>query len=200
MRAKYIAFDCETTGLDLEKAELLSVYFRFLTKKFETVGELELFCKPEGQYYQVDPGGMAINKIDLVKHHQRAISYTEAGYQLKETIRSFLDEEEIIELLTKGILPERLEPIGHFYTFDEAFCKRKLLPEWDSYVLRSGLDTKSISNFMKFTGQIPPHVSTSLPILANYFNIPNQGAHDAKFDTNMTIEVLKCLKNLTLSL
>ena len=201
MKAKYIAFDCETTGIDLSQAELLTGYFLFLDAELNPVHDLELFCKPnEGLYYKVNPEAMKVNKIDLISHNEKAISYESARNRLKNLILSLLSEQAIKAILAEKEveLSEKLIPIGHFFTFDVAFLKKFLMPDWDSFIDRKGLDTASIAMFLKSTGQLPANLSTSLIKLAEHYGIPHKGAHDAKFDTVMTVEVLKGLRKTSM--
>jgi DNA polymerase III alpha subunit (gram-positive type) len=127
-----------------------------------------------------DPSALAVNKIDLIKHNKEAVSYSE-GIQ------------EIKEFFAWNIGKEKLTPIGQNFSFDEEYIFEKMPSlDWRKYVSHDGFDTKHIAKFLIKTGKLKTEKnSTSLGPIAKAFDINYEGAHDAKRDVEITIEVLK---------
>lgn len=183
MSVRYLALDCETGGIGPE-VSLLTIYLAVLNEKFDLVWELDLAIKPEKDIYHVTAEALAINKIDLTKHRDIAISASEAGRQIREMIIRYSDEGKT-----------KLVPVGHNVAFDLEKMYQVLLnkKEAEKYISYRKLDTGSIGAFLKVTGHIPTNVSGSLTSYVEHFDIPLKVAHDAKNDTLMTIEVLKAM-------
>lgn len=78
---KYLVLDTETGGIGPE-VSLLSAYFRVLDENLNLLDELELFLKPNDGLYKVTAEALGINKIDLVEHEKKAITYREGGTKL----------------------------------------------------------------------------------------------------------------------
>jgi len=183
---KYIAFDCETGGLDTGVNSLLTVYFVIFDKNFRVLGELDLKIKPDkGNHYVVDAGALAINKIDLVKHDAVATTLSQA----KSDLYNFLQTHN-----TDGKI--KLIPVGHNIYFDEECVIANLISRanWHKFVSYRRLDTGVILQFLKLAGLLPVNISGSLASIVEFFNIPKGGdLHDAKTDTVATVKVLRAL-------
>jgi oligoribonuclease (3'-5' exoribonuclease) len=177
--------DVEAGGIGLDKS-LLTVYFEVLDENLETLGELDLAIRHD--VYHVTAIGMAINKIDLVAHHQTAIPQSEAGKVLLTFLQKFSDNGKI-----------KLIPVGHGVSFDLTFIWEHLLGRktFEAYTSYRKLDTAVIAQFLKLQGKLPEYISGSLKSLVEYYNpdmpfVKSDNAfHTAKFDTQMTIEVLR---------
>lgn len=185
---KFIALDCETTGLDPYNSNLLVAYFAILDENMTVIDELELRLKPEDKIYQVTAEALAVNGIDLVEHDKIATTKVNAGKDFREFI---------IRNSKYGI--EKLIPVGHNVTFDLEYIGVHLLnkKEFQQFISYRILDTGVITQFFKHCGKIPFEVGGSLTSLVKHFGLTfTTKAHDAKSDTLATIEVYKKLKEL----
>jgi len=180
---KILAFDCETGGLEPEDASLLSVYFQVLDDNLEPIDDLELFVKPDDGVYLINEGALRVNKIDLITHSAKAITYKEAGKQLKEF------------LAKHGSLREKLIPFGHNVPFDIKFVLNYLVGKayWNKYVSYHMLDTVTAAVLFKLAKKLKSNQKLSLVPLAENFGIDSSNAHDAKADIGMTVNVLKSM-------
>jgi oligoribonuclease (3'-5' exoribonuclease) len=185
---KYIAFDCETGGLETGISSLLSVYFVVFDRDFKVLGELDLKIKPDkGDHYQVTAEALGINKIDLVKHDADPSTLTLT--QAKSALYTFLQSHN----------PEgktKLIPVGHNIYFDQACVLAHLISRgtWHKFCSYRLLDTGVILQFLKLTGHVPHTVSGSLTSIIEFFNIPVNGEmHEAKTDTVATVKALRAL-------
>lgn len=185
---KFIAFDNETGGIAPETS-LLTVYFAILDDQLNLIDELELYLKPNGgEPYVVEAGGLEVNKINLIEHDKKAITYSEGGQLL-------------VKLLKKhAVGKDRLTPLGHNVPFDiDGICNNLLgRKTWNQYVSYKIQDTQQCASFLQRKGYFPPDMSMSLTSLASHFNISVIGgqAHESKYDTLVTIEVYKALLKL----
>lgn len=199
---KYLVLDTETGGIGPE-VSLLSAYFRVLDENLNLLNELELFVKPNDGLYKVTAEAMAINKINLIEHEKKAITYREAGTKLFDFIRENSEIKNIFVPMGESptspkAIPapstiDKLEPLGHNVAFDIIKVKDNLISEgsWLKFVSYRLLDTGVIGNYLKKTGKIPKEISGSLGSYCDYFKVDKTKAHDAKGDVIMTIEVFK---------
>ncbi len=179
----YIALDCETGGIGLDKS-LLTFYFQILNKDFKPVDELYLFLKPNDGIYRITCESMIINKIDLVEHDKIAITYKQAGSQLYNFLK--------INYAGKD---NRYIPVGHGMSGDLQQIWDKLISRdtWETFVSYRRLDTSVVCQFLRTCGIFPDTISGSLESLIDYFKLPKGSLHDAKYDTLQTVEILKRL-------
>ena len=82
IKAKYIACDTETGGLDCNENSLLSFYASFLNENLEQVDELDLLLIPDNGIMRINAEALAYNKMDLQAHIKKAIKYNEAKNKL----------------------------------------------------------------------------------------------------------------------
>ncbi len=183
----YLAFDAETTGLNPQENDILSIHFKFLNDKLETIDEKTIKIK-SNCYKNVSPYALNVNKIDLVKH-----SFSESSVNLK-------DAKEILILFLGRCLLEsrwRLIPVGHNVVFDIAFIKTSLLTEneYFKFFTPTTIDTLVIAQFFKSIGKIPEKQSLSLKNLCEYYSLnEKQNFHDCVYDTDMTVKLFKRFK------
>ncbi len=181
---RFLAFDCETGGLEPDRS-LLTAYFIAYDENFNTLGDLDLKIKPDNdEPYIVDAGGLGVNKIDLVEHDKIAIPMKEAKRQLYDFLSAHKPEG-------KG----KLIPVGQNINFDIGYLQQHVLSKkvWDNFVSYHPIDTAGIATVMKLLGLIPRSEKTRLTNLADIFNIPFTNAHDAKADTIVTVKVLRAM-------
>lgn len=178
-----IAFDNETGGI-AEETSLLTTYFAVLDEQYKLIDELELYLKPnDGKPYVVEPGGLAVNKINLIQHDEDAITLSEGG-------------QKLFKLLKHHGINDKLTPLGHNVPFDIGGINRHLLGQktWNQFVSYKIQDTQVIASYLQRKGKFPVDMSMSLGSLANYFNVQVAGnPHESRYDTLVTIEVYKNL-------
>lgn len=183
---KYIAFDCETGGLEAGVHSLLTVYFVVFDRNFRVLGDLDLKIKPDkGQNYVVSAEAMGVNKINLVDHDKVAIPLSQAKSDLYNFLQAHNPDGKT-----------KLIPVGHNVYFDEEFVCATLISKgnWHKSCSYRRLDTGVVLQFLKLTKTLPVDITGSLQSIAEYFNIPKNGElHDAKVDTVLTVKVLRAM-------
>lgn len=187
---KYFIFDCETGGPSPEMS-LLTLYGMVLDQNLEPIDSIGLTIKPNNGRYVIRSEAMAVNKIDIVKHDSIAIYEKEAAAQF-------------YNFAFKHGSQEKMTPIGHNLSMDIDFVKVHLLKDrenstgssWGKFFSYRRIDTASIAQYLIISGKLPNDLDGSLGSLAKYFKLSYDGAHNAQFDTELTLEVLK--KQITL--
>lgn len=182
---RYLAMDVETGGFGKDKS-LLTAYFAVLNEQLEVISELDLKLIPDDGIYVVTPQALEVNKLNLVNLGQEAIPYKEA-----RTI--------FYRFLGNNYEGEQLVPLGQNVNFDLEFITDVIISKGslEQFVSRRPVDTMYIAIFLKELGLLPVDQSVSLASLTEYFKVTAEGnLHEAKYDTLITIEVYKALKNL----
>lgn len=184
---KYLAFDVEAGGTEVEHS-LLSVYFVVIDEDLKTVhGELDLLVKPDSGNYVVTAQALEVNKIQLIEHDKVAITESKAGTLLYNFLKIHAPNGT-----------SKLTPLGHNIAFDIDFIKKHLLNKsFNQFVSYRMLDTSSIIQFMKLRGSVSRDLAGSLSEIAAHFGISTvtNVPHTAKGDTWMVIEILRKLYN-----
>lgn len=185
----YLPMDNETGGL-ADNVSLLSTYLEVVDEQFNVIDSLELYVKPNDGVYLVEAGGLDINKIDLVRHDKIAITYSEAGQKLFHFLKKNSKDGEI-----------KLIPVGKNVQFDVSGLQKHLLGKktMDKFVSYRLLDITAIALGLQIKGKLPADLSLSLFSLGEYFCVLNQvagNAHEAKYDTKLTMLVFKQLLEL----
>lgn len=183
--AKYIAFDCETTGIN-ENCNLLTVSFIVLDSDLNEIECLNISLKNNNGYH-IYPEAMGVNKIDIIKHHRNSLDIVDA-------------RKKLLTFLNKYKLQYSLIPIGHNIQFDIKFIKKSGLltdTEYSKYISYNSIDTISIAQFLKLSGVLHEKQSISLVNLCSAAQIKRQEnlEHSAEYDTRMTIKLLKFFKS-----
>ena len=178
LKHPYLFLDTETGGLDLDRHSLLSIGL--------AVGDdgvlrdsLELLLRHEP--YVVSAGGMAVNRIDLVQHHQAALE-PEAALAAFDAfcLRHFPDRGPITL-------------VGHNVAFDRNFLAvffaqqgRPLEPRISHRII----DTHSLAAALRDAGRLTLE-SLSSSALFQYFGIviPEEKRHTALGDALGTFEL-----------
>jgi DNA polymerase III alpha subunit (gram-positive type) len=187
---KYFLFDCETGGKN-PKTSLLTLYGMVLDSKLNIQDTINLKVKPSNGIYQVTAEALGVNKIDLFRHNQEAAAINVAAadfatFACKHSIGAY-----------------KLVPAGHNLSFDIGFVKGHFLqadnPEgddWDKYFSHRRLDTATLAHGLILAGKLPNNLECSLQSLAQHFDLDYSGAHNAKFDAELTLDILKILISL----
>jgi len=186
---KYLAFDCETGGIETETS-LLTAYFGVLNYKLDLIDELDLYCKPDdNKPYVVTAEGLEVNGINLIQHERQALTYGACGKKLRDLILKHSNNGKI-----------KMIPLGHNVHFDIEGVTAKLLSKknWNQFVSYRVVDTQVYARCLQLKGVIPADQSVSLSSLITYLNvnIPEGRQHEAKYDTLATVEVLRKLNRL----
>lgn len=186
MSRLYLPMDNETGGLH-DDVCLLSTYIEVVDEQLNVVDSLELYVKPNNGVYNVEAGGLEVNKINLIEHDKIAITYSEAGQRLHKFLKKNSQDGKI-----------KLIPVGKNVQFDVFGLQKHLLskPNMDKFVSYRLLDITAIAMGLQIKGKLPADLSLSLGSLAEYFNlldkVPGQ-VHEAKYDTQITMLVFKKL-------
>lgn len=177
----YVALDTETGGIGPD-VSLLTMYLAVLDENLDLVEELDLKLKPDNGIYSVTAEALTINRIDLTKHEDGAVTPGNAGRMLRELL-----------IRHTGNGSSKLTPIGHNVAFDLEKIYQTVLnkKEAQKYVSYRSLDTGVVGRFLIVTGLVPPSVTGSLGSYADHFKVPNQDLHTARGDTITTVDVMK---------
>lgn len=183
----YLFLDTETGGLDPVEHSLLTAHFALVEPdSLDVVDELSLAVRPYDGIYRVSAGALAINKIDIAAHWQNALPVEEAAARLRE----FLGADAEYHRLNA----EPLVPVGHNVSFDISFVRQQLLPDWGTLVSYRTIDLQSVTRFLVDAGLMPK--VNGLAGAAAFFGLDISGHHDAAFDTRLTIEVFRKVREL----
>lgn len=184
--------DCETTGLNNSKHDILTLYMGVYNESMELIDELDLQLKPDhGDINRIiyDPEAAQVTGINLVEHLADPATITyEQGKEL------------ILALFEKHKIPKKRKHYrlsGHNVDFDKNFILAKImeLDEWEKYVHYSTLDTLKIMVFLQDVGLVPADLG-NLGSLVEYFGIPLGKAHNAREDIKMNVEVYKSIRTM----
>jgi DNA polymerase III alpha subunit (gram-positive type) len=184
--AKYIAFDSESTGLDSNINNILTISFIILDKNLNEIDRLNLSIKHN--IYNVTIKALEVNKINLIKHHNESIDIITATNTL-------------INFLKKNKNSYHLIPICHNCTHDISFIQNSGLlskEQYNNYFSYNNIDTIVIAQYLKMCGKLPDKQSISLSSLSEYYGITNNSKlqHTCEYDTEMTIQLLKRFRDL----
>ena len=193
MNAKYIFLDTETGGIPLD-CSLLTGYFLTVDDLGRPLEGLSLELCPDDRIYKVRAEAMSINKIDLVKHDQVAITYKEA----KPHLYNYLNR-------VSGFGKVKLLAVGQNVNFDLGHIFDKLISRdsWNNFVSYRNIDIATVSQFLKDSGKLPENTKTSLRDLGKHFEVlsdyEDKFLHNAQFDVQLSVKVyfklLELIKN-----
>jgi oligoribonuclease (3'-5' exoribonuclease) len=132
---KYLAFDCETGGLDCNKHSLLTAYFSVYDEDFNLIDELDLYLKPSDEkLLNVTQEALKVTQINITDHlsSPNTITYEEGN----KLLLKLLEKHK-----TKG-KKRHYRPIGQNLQFDLNFIFAQLISEedWSKTVHHNNLD------------------------------------------------------------
>lgn len=181
----YLPFDCETGGLNAKSADLLTLYMAIMDENFQILEELDLKLKPEGRLPVCEAGALRVNGINVEAHlaNPSTITYSEANKQITAMIRRHLKKTGRFS---------NIRPLGYNVDFDIKFVQEHILPEdeWNSMIHYGKIDPKGYVELFKDAGWFPRDLGTLVSVV-DYLQVPKRGAHNAKEDTLMTVDVYK---------
>ena len=175
----YLFFDTETGGLDVARHSLLTLGL-VVGESSGVKDQLEIAIKHDP--YVVTGGGMKVNRIDLVTHHEMA--HGPAG---------------VLDIL-EGFLTRHFGPtgsitlVGHNIAFDRAFLGGFLEAQGRSLEPRfhhRTIDTHAVAAALKDAGRLPAELRLSSDGLFAHFDIqvPEAQRHTALGDALATFEL-----------
>ena len=184
--------DTETTGLNPFYHEMIQLAILPLDSNLNPRKDVSPFYlelqieHPE----RIDPAAMTVNRQELAKIGQRGFDRLAAQGMLEHWI------DTLGLPYTGGGSRKRIIPIGHNYSFDEAFMKAWLGNDFYSEFFDGRFrDTMTIAAFHNdkdaFHAQKIRFNKLKLSWIANQFNIPYKDAHDALADCSITAQVYK---------
>ena len=181
---KYFLFDKETGGIRKEMS-LLTLYGHILDDNLNILDTIDLKIKPDDGVYHVNAQGLEINRINIVEHDRIAKPLSEVKTRFKNYICGWS-------------LNQKLTPIGHNVRFDVKFVKTHLLEDWDRYFDRRHIDTASVGKFLALSGIVPKLKTYSLSEMAQalMIEVNEDSRHEAKFDADLTLNVLRNMTQL----
>lgn len=186
MPEKLLFIDTETGGLDPGKHSLLSIGM-VIWEEMEIIDSKEILIN-DG-VLSVTKEALAVNKIDIEKHRQTAVSSLQAV-------------DEIFSFTGKHFPGNRkISLAGHNVHFDAGFLKAFLAAsnkDFSKYFSHRMIDTSSILHFLYLSGQIGQKAISSDEAFT-LFNIEVRGRHTALGDAIATAELftklLRLIKN-----
>lgn len=168
MDGEFIVFDCETTGLDVNKDVILSVGgVRIVNDVIYVEDSFELFLKQD------------LFTPDTVAIH---------GIRKEEGSEKVVEAEAVIQFLER--IQNRIL-VGHHVGFDVAMINKALGRLGVGKLKNKTLDTDAM--FQKFK-HLPEEEHHSLDALCQYFKIPMHDRHTAAGDAYLTALVFLKLK------
>jgi DNA polymerase III alpha subunit (gram-positive type) len=180
---RYIAFDCESGGVTVDKT-LLTVYFEVLDDNLGYIDSGSLKIKPDDGIYKCTAEALNVNKISIPQHDEGAMYEKECRTVLFNWLSHWSNSGKI-----------KLIPLGHNVYFDIKFIQAHLISQdsWEQFVSYRVRDTASLAGAAQDAGLIPPSVTGSLKSLCEHYGIVNQAAHTSKGDVQTTIALYKHL-------
>lgn len=170
---EYVCFDCETTGLDVQKDDIISIGAVIIrdnvivsSKKFVK------FVKPKTKL-----------QIDAIKvHHIRECDLEEA-----EEVDNVIDE--FLHFIGNRTL------VGYFLEFDTAMVNKYTKPKLGIKLPNKCLEVSAIYYDWKIEAIPQGHIDLRFDTIMKDLQIPHLGKHDAFNDAIMTAMMFLKLKN-----
>lgn len=172
---EYVCFDCETTGLDPIKDDIVSIGAVIIkdnaiisSKKFVK------FVKPKTK----------LQSEAIKVHHIRECDLNDA-----EDIDDVI--EEFLEFIGNRTL------VGYFLEFDIAMINKYLKPKLGIKLPNKALEVSAIYHDYKIEKIPQSHIDLKFNTIMDNLEIPHMGKHDAYNDAIMTSLIFIKLKNLS---
>ena len=171
---EYVCFDCETTGLDPKKDDIISIG-AVIIKNNTIVASKKFvkFIKPKTKL-----------QVEAIKvHHIR-----ECDLQDAEDINKVI--KEFLEFIGSRTL------VGYFLEFDIAMINKYLKPILGIKLPNKALEVSAIYYDYKIERIPQGNIDLRFNTIMNELKIPSLGKHDAYNDAIMTSMIFIKLKNL----
>ena len=164
LEEEFVSFDCETTGLDVKKDEILSIGgVKIINNKIEFSGSFERFVTPEQN----------ISEESIKIHHIRPCD-------MENSIDAKIAIEEFLHFIGNRTL------IGYYIKFDIA-----MINKYAKEIIGTTIPNKSIelsSMYYKRYQKKSSHefVDLKFDTIMNKLDLPKLGQHDAVNDAVMS--------------
>ncbi|MDD2887050.1 MAG: 3'-5' exonuclease [Aliarcobacter sp.] len=171
---EYVCFDCETTGLNPKKDDIVSIG-AVIIKNNTIVSSKKFvkFVKPKTKL-----------QADAIKiHHIRVCDLEDA-----EDINTVI--EEFLEFIGNRTL------VGYFLEFDIAMINKYVKPKLGITLPNKTLEVSAIYHDYKIEIIPQGHIDLRFNTIMSELQIPSLGKHDAYNDAIMTSMIFIKLKNL----
>ena len=171
---EYVCFDCETTGLDPKKDDIISIG-AVIIKNNTIVASKKFvkFIKPKTKL-----------QVEAIKvHHIR-----ECDLQDAEDINKVI--KEFLEFIGSRTL------VGYYLEFDIAMINKYLKPILGIKLPNKALEVSAIYYDYKIERIPQGNIDLRFNTIMNELKIPSLGKHDAYNDAIMTSMIFLKLKNL----
>ena len=171
---EYVCFDCETTGLDPKKDDIISIG-AVIIKNNTIVASKKFvkFIKPKTKL-----------QVEAIKvHHIR-----ECDLQDAEDINKVI--KEFLEFIGNRTL------VGYYLEFDIAMINKYLKPTLGIKLPNRALEVSAIYYDYKIERIPQGNIDLRFNTIMNELKIPSLGKHDAYNDAIMTSMIFIKLKNL----
>ena len=171
---EYVCFDCETTGLDPKKDDIISIG-AVIIKNNTIVASKKFvkFIKPKTKL-----------QVEAIKvHHIRECDLEDAE-DINKAIKEFL------EFIGNRTL------VGYYLEFDIAMINKYLKPTLGIKLPNKALEVSAIYYDYKIEKIPQANIDLRFNTIMNELNIPSLGKHDAYNDAVMTSMIFIKLKNL----
>lgn len=170
---EYVCFDCETTGINPRKAEILSIGAVIIKDNhILTSQKLELFIRPTKM----------INEDSIKVHHLRHCDL-EQGLDPKYAVMQFLR--------FVGSRPL----VGYYLEFDVAMINKYLRPMLGIVLPNDQTDVSGIYYDKKQQAIPQGHIDLRFDVIMEDLDLPSLGQHDAFNDALMTAMMYVKLQN-----
>jgi DNA polymerase III subunit epsilon len=183
MPDRLLFIDTETGGLDPDKNSLLSLAM-VIWEDREILDSMEVLIN-DG-VLSVTEEALSVNKIDIEKHKQSAVSSSRAMDEILSFIRKYFPQQRKITLA------------GHNVHFDAAFLRSFFSAnnkDFNEFFSHRIIDTSSILYYLYLAGHIKQRAISSDDAFA-LFDIKVEGRHTALGDAIATAKLFTKLLNL----
>ncbi len=161
---EYVVFDCETTGLDTKKDEIISIGAVKVKKNKILMSEaFHLYIKPDA----------LVSKESIAIHQIRNCDLEEA-----------LEVEEAIKQFLHFIGSSKL--VGYYLEFDVTMINRYVKPLLGITLPNEQIEVSAIYHDKKMQRIPQGHVDLRFNSIMEDLNLPFMGKHDALNDAVMT--------------
>lgn len=174
---KRLVIDTETTGLSPRFNRALTVGMLLVDVEKDFLDILEkshIFIRTT--HWNIDPGAMRVNGIDIYEHNKVAIEPWEACLAINE----FVEDNHL----------RRTPLVGHNIAFDISFLNALFDSQEKLCKLHSeSEDTMHMWNSLKRKNMVPCTLGSNLGTVSKFFDIDYNKAHDALTDCHITAKV-----------
>ena len=171
---EYVCFDCETTGLDPKKDDIISIG-AVIIKNNTIVASKKFvkFVKPKTKL-----------QADAIKIHHIRVCDLEDAEDINVVI------EEFLNFIGNRTL------VGYFLEFDIAMINKYVKPKLGITLPNKTLEVSAIYHDYKMEFIPQGHIDLRFNTIMKELQIPSLGKHDAYNDAIMTSMIFIKLKNL----